>query len=580
VNKENVVIAAAGNPFEIGDALSHPFAIFSDLISQLHVDNSSIEDFVERRLTASGSLDIDDSLWLLNDIIGTLYPKQKEIPDSMDILASLLADIIVGEALHQEQNLICLIDDAHCTDIHSWAVIRELSCRKECSLRVILAVKTLHSPYIDEETIKTITQVMNQVDTYSISPFTGPEVTNIVRARLNIAFVPQGVTSFLLDISCGNPLFVHSLIDELLHRELIQVDSGSQTLSFFEIKEPRSPKSKSKILKVKTSSSTGSSKSTSRKYRSRRSSMSGIQFENDIQKEGYLRSVDSFRMKPPVIMSVVLTELFEFLPHRQQLFLITASFYALDTDDTHFSDKIVRRAVSQLGISTVDEDFEQLIDKNIFMEYEESACNYCFRFELMQPIIRSRILSSQRHIILKELTLARLWFDQSIRENFNEKASQVLQNLSIKQGTIYIRKRVSEADEVDQRPKRRHKRHSWGSVWKKRFGRIFTDRLEIFNHESDDKRSGCIFLDNAQVHQEKHEIAQRPALRVHTTKWEKYQNESNQPRTFYLAFPRNSGEKIDDWLYSIEFSIESCGNNADQSEPKLTRSPSRRHSDK
>ncbi|XP_068950616.1 adenylate cyclase type 10 [Petaurus breviceps papuanus] len=158
---------------------------------------------------------------ILNDIFHVQFPmtreacrmsgvnKQKEIEELfMNILRKI----------NKVEKLIFIIDEAQYIDITSWEFLENLI--KKLNVFLIMSL----SPFVDTPCKSASAIMKNRNTTYVIIGEISPkDIRSKVCLDLNVASIPQELEMYLLEGSCGIPLYCDELLKNLEHHKVLIV---------------------------------------------------------------------------------------------------------------------------------------------------------------------------------------------------------------------------------------------------------------------------------------------------------------------------------------------------------------------
>ncbi|GBG31410.1 Adenylate cyclase type 10 [Hondaea fermentalgiana] len=525
-------------------------------------------------------------------------PGQSE--GASDLIAELLVDVLRGVLMSRQNgkaaSLVCLVDDAHHMDDDSWMVVEHIVRHQPRAIFLVMAMTAMHT------SVPTPTRLFSprglpsalrrssmrakllenpRVHVVRLAPLGYAAVATMLRARLNVLSVPDNLVDILTLASLGNPLFVEEILQEMLDSKAIDVDEASRTCQW----RRRPPKSVTDLFAryerfVRHEFVTRDSAHSHRQQRS-------------------AAVVAGLKLDPPASLVCVVGAWLNGLTLRQQVLLKIASHAVEANKYLHFHRKLVIGAMllidTSASIDDVVEDFE-LLEKAGFVELagDDSLHMFSFVHWLMPHAMRLRTLASQRQEIASKFALAEENHDAHIRQRFLTHALDSLDgNTTIKSGFIMVQKHAASLSKNNaggfvssssrnlntsgasasagfagtfpqstkshgHHPRIHRRRSSYGSVWKRRFAKLYTNRLDLFYDESRSRRIGSIGLDANARCMDAPVVGQRSAvLRVLCYNWEKHDMQHiGEERSFFLSPCDEDPASRDDWIYKIKFAIQ------------------------
>jgi DNA-binding winged helix-turn-helix (wHTH) protein/tetratricopeptide (TPR) repeat protein len=127
--------------------------------------------------------------------------------------------------LGQPSGLVLLIDDVEACDAPSLMVLDTL-LETQPAARVAVISTMRDGEFLDEEAARIFRDLSRRAEELSLPPWSAEEIHRYVRTRTDTA-VADSCTERLLEASAGSPLFVRSLLDDLLDCGAIRSESGA-----------------------------------------------------------------------------------------------------------------------------------------------------------------------------------------------------------------------------------------------------------------------------------------------------------------------------------------------------------------
>uniref|UniRef100_A0A7S2W6W7 Guanylate cyclase domain-containing protein n=1 Tax=Mucochytrium quahogii TaxID=96639 RepID=A0A7S2W6W7_9STRA len=640
---ENLVLGTAANPFAKG-ALSRQFSIWSDMVSQCFPQNEveNKNELILKWLKLAGATELK-SISALNPILGTSFEGTTE-GNETNIISQLLVDILVGVSIASGANVVCLIDDGTYMDKECWWVVSCLARTRPKNVSVVIAAEPFESLLKrgGHQNASNILFACELVKLYGIRqetlpPLTYAEIVTLVQNKLDIVTAPEELIDILLLTSLGNPLFVLEILSQMEDDGTLVVDKALRVCTFLEshgnqfsksmrsIGRTSSGKRKSSLglgLRSPSPSSTPScnlfddSAQTMFSTENLNSSKSLVEQAisnkfNLFKKQDMLVSKTNWGnqklynlmvaldMEPPMSIWCVFGSWLSVLTVKQHI-LLKLSTFALTLD----SERGVKRSFHKMiiigAMVVLDSNSDEIALEKEFLDLEnrgflkptdeeggsKSPNMFEFVHWLLPYVLRLRTLSSQRSELVKQLLTAREKHEKEVRTEFIHTSNNLLRG-KLKDGMVLIHKNPEEAGEKKMRHRRRH---SLGSIWKKRYACLFSNRIEFYSDHTMKKHQGTLHLENSEVTIEDGLAAGRTqTIKLSASRWEKPRlgvQKALQPwlantiKNFYFCPVEYDNDEMEDWLYKVRLAIESTQEQKARSRHNslLPKAGSRRHS--
>ena len=236
-------------------------------------------------------------------------------------------------------------------------------------------------------------------------------------------------------------------------------------------------------------------------------------------------------------------------------------------------------SLEQLGF--VRAEFGQEHESLVSQQQLAHATVFAFSHPLLPHVLRLRTLTSQRVEAQRLLARAKEQHERQVRLQFLAKArGKLSSSFPVKQGMVMVLKncRATPGAPADAKTggapggSRLHRRrHSLGSVWKRRYACLFADRIDFYQDETRKRKTGSTFLEGSSVTAEDAPVDGRGGVvRLDAHRWVKLGgtglfgqaqvDELREPcntfRSFYISPVELTAEEVEDWLYKIKLAIE------------------------